>query len=136
MRISFRDQFLDYKKCTMNTILGLWYKKLSDGFKRKGPITNKNCDMRYSDGPSLCTVNVLALILLNELEQCFPNISAPRPNFSNDNLSRPTQLYWTKKISTKKKKKLYLLLNIILQKTLSVLNNEVCVIGALVSGHC
>jgi hypothetical protein len=27
-------------------------------------------------------------------------------------------------------------LNIILQKTLSVLNNEVCVIGALVSGHC
>jgi hypothetical protein len=33
-------------------------------------------------------------------------------------------------------KKIYLLLNIILQKTRYISHNEACVIGALVSGYC
>jgi hypothetical protein len=41
-----------------------------------------------------------------------------------------------KKLVIKLKKYLYLLLNIILQKTRSVSHNEACVVGALVSGSC
>jgi hypothetical protein len=41
-----------------------------------------------------------------------------------------------KKSSSKKKKNVYLLLNIILQKNRSIPYNEACVIGALVSGYC
>jgi hypothetical protein len=35
---------------------------------KEGPITNKNCDTRYSDRPSTHIVNFLAVILLNGLE--------------------------------------------------------------------
>jgi hypothetical protein len=35
-----------------------------------------------------------------------------------------------------KRKKMYLLFNIILQKTRFISHNEACVIGALVSGYC
>jgi hypothetical protein len=41
-----------------------------------------------------------------------------------------------KKVGLKRKKYFSLLLNTILQKTLSISHNEACVIGAHVSGYC
>jgi hypothetical protein len=41
-----------------------------------------------------------------------------------------------KKVFLERKKYVYLLLNIILQKTRYISHNEACVIGALVSGYC